>query len=108
MFNLKARVRARVRSALSQLGLKKNSTTSKMLDCTFIELQAHIAAQFSAGMTWENRNLWEIDHIVPLASAKTESDLIRLSHHTNLQPMWTEDNRRKGAKMPEEWELQNA
>lgn len=36
---------------------------------------------------------WDIDHIVPLSSAKTEEDVIRLSHFTNLQPLCSEVNR---------------
>lgn len=35
---------------------------------------------------------FELDHIVPLASAKTEEDVIRLNHFTNLRPMWAKDN----------------
>ena len=51
-------------------------------------------------MTWENRSEWEIDHIIPLASATTEEDVIRLNHYTNLRPLWTIDNQSKRDKMP--------
>jgi len=30
---------------------------------------------------------WDIDHIIPTSTAKTEEDIIRLNHHTNLQPL---------------------
>ena len=36
---------------------------------------------------------WDIDHIVPLSSAKTEEDLIKLNHYTNLQPLCSQTNR---------------
>jgi len=36
---------------------------------------------------------WEIDHIMPLDSAKTEEDIIRLNHYTNLQPLCSYTNR---------------
>lgn len=52
-------------------------------------------------MTWENRGLyngelnygWDIDHIIPLASAEKEEDIIRLNHYTNLQPLCSYTNR---------------
>jgi hypothetical protein len=61
--------------------------------------KAHIEAQFHPGMSWGNYGQWHVDHIIPLASAKTAEELVALCHHTNLQPLWAEDNLRKGAKI---------
>jgi hypothetical protein len=36
---------------------------------------------------------------MPLSSAKTEEELYKLCHFTNLQPMWASDNIKKGAKI---------
>jgi hypothetical protein len=52
-------------------------------------------------MTWDNYGLyngelnygWDIDHIIPLSSGKTEDDLINLNHYTNLQPLCSKINR---------------
>jgi hypothetical protein len=49
-------------------------------------------------MSWENHGEWHIDHIVPLSSAITEEELRKLSHYTNLQPLWATDNLSKGSK----------
>jgi hypothetical protein len=51
-------------------------------------------------MTWDNRGQWHIDHIVPLALAKNEQDVIDLSHYSNLRPMWGADNIRKSDTLP--------
>lgn len=50
-------------------------------------------------MTLENHGEWHFDHIIPLASAKTEEELIKLNHYTNFQPLWAEDNLKKGFKI---------
>lgn len=50
-------------------------------------------------MTLENHGEWEMDHKTPLASAKTEEEIIKLNHYTNFQPLWRFDNRSKGAKI---------
>jgi hypothetical protein len=49
-------------------------------------------------MSWNNQGSWHIDHIVPLSSAQTEEEIYKLCHFTNLQPLWAEDNLRKGDK----------
>ena len=55
-------------------------------------------------MTWENQGnpkdgiiepnkTWDIDHIVPLSSAKTELELLKLCCFNNLQPLCSYVNR---------------
>ena len=79
---------------------KKNKTFS-IVGCTPQELKEHIEKQFKEGMTWDNWGLmgWHIDHIIPLASAKTEEDLLNLCHYTNLQPLWAYENWEKNDKI---------
>ena len=43
---------------------------------------------------------WDIDHIIPLSSAKNEDDLLRLNHYTNLQPLCSKVNRDIKRKNP--------
>ena len=61
--------------------------------------KAHIEKQFTKGMSWSNQGKWHIDHIIPLASAKNEDELMKLCHYRNLQPLWAEDNLKKSAKI---------
>jgi len=36
---------------------------------------------------------WDMDHIIPIASAESEEDIIKLNHYTNLQPLCSFVNR---------------
>ena len=47
---------------------------------------------------YDNKEKVHIDHIIPLATAKTEEDVIKLCHYTNLQLLKAKDNLKKGAK----------
>ena len=98
MFALKIKMRSIILKALYRNGYTKRSTSNEILGCSWEELKNHLERQFQPGMTWENRGQWHIDHIVPLATAQTEEDVIRLNHHTNLQPLWAEDNLKKSDK----------
>ena len=49
-------------------------------------------------MTWENYGDWHLDHKIPISWATDESDIIRLNHYTNFQPMWAFDNQSKSNK----------
>jgi hypothetical protein len=91
------RVRRLIGISLSRGGYKKNAKAAEILGCTWAEFARHIELQFLPGMSWENRSLWHIDHIVALATAVTEADVIALNHFTNLRPLWGPENLRKGA-----------
>jgi hypothetical protein len=97
-------LRTRVRKVLKIKGFKKVSSFSKALGCDPDTLRMHLESQFKDGMTWENygnkEGNWSIDHIIPISTAKNVDELYKLSHYTNLQPMWHIDNIKKGCKIP--------
>lgn len=99
LYYLKVRTRNLIVGAFLRGGYKKNTKTERVIGCSFQEFSRHLEALFLPDMSWENRHLWHIDHIIPIASAKTEEDVILLSHHTNLRPLWAADNMKKGAKI---------
>ena len=82
-------------------GLTKTNKTFTIVGCTPAELKIHLEKQFKPGMTWWNHTPkgWHIDHIIPLASAETIEETEKLSHYTNLQPMWAKENMKKGNKI---------
>jgi len=78
---------------------KKSDKTEVILGCKIEEFINYISLKFTKGMTLKNHGEWHIDHIIPLATAKTEKDVIKLNHYTNLQPLWALDNLSKGSKI---------
>ena len=51
-------------------------------------------------MTWANNSPkgWHVDHIIPLSRLNknsSEEDIKKITHYTNLQPLWAEENMRK-------------
>lgn len=77
---------------------KKKYSSEDILGCKMDFFQNYIEKQFTEGMTFENYGSWHLDHIKPLALAKTEEDVIILNHYTNFQPLWAIDNLKKGSK----------
>lgn len=99
IFVIVNKMRARLYKYLTKLRITKKNRTFDIIGCSPTELKKHIEKQFTNGMTWENRNKWHIDHIIPLSSAKSQEELFNLCHYTNLQPLWAEDNIKKGNKI---------
>ena len=92
LFKLRCTIAGRTREAFKRKRYSKTSKYHEMLGVPYEIAFTHIERQFTKGMTWENHGKWHIDHIIPLASAETESELIQLCHYTNLQPLWAKDN----------------
>ena len=88
-------LRSRTAHAFSQRGYTKRSKTYIYLGLTFEDLKEYIGELFEEGMSWNNREEWHIDHTIPLASVKSENELIALCHYMNLQPMWSYNNMSK-------------
>ena len=73
----------------------------EILGCEFDYFKNYIESKFEDWMTWVNygryngdfNHGWDIDHIVPISSAKSENDLLKLNHYTNLQPLCSKINR---------------
>lgn len=98
LFRLKRNLRSRTRLAIQRRSC--SGSAIKDLGCSIDQLYSRLCKSFQPGMSWSNYGTkWHIDHIIPLASAKTSEELIKLCHYTNLQPLWAKDNLSKGAKV---------
>ena len=101
IFWIKSRLRINLITSLGRFGFSKKSKTHEILGCSYEEFKLYLESKFESWMTWDNRGLyngelnygWDIDHIIPISSSKTENEIIRLSHFTNLQPLCSKINR---------------
>lgn len=101
LFALSRRISNLILLSINNSGLKKSKRTEEILGCSFESFKAHIESQFKPWMTWANRGLyngtidfgWDLDHIIPMSSALTEEDVIRLNHYSNFQPLCSYVNR---------------
>lgn len=106
MFKLKHNLQVRFQMAIKSKYFCKDSHFKDYIGYTLPELKLHIENQFKEGMYWNNHGKWDaavkrwqIDHIIPLDSAKTPEELYKLCHYTNLQPLWAAENFQKGKKI---------
>lgn len=100
LFAIKHRLRTLVRNSFRKKGYSRfESRTEEIVGINYNEFKIYMESKFVDGMSWENRGEWHIDHIIPLSAAKSQEELIALSHYTNLQPLWAMDNLKKGGKI---------
>ena len=101
VYNLKCTVRSGILKAFTRINCKKNNKTVEILGCTYEFFRDYIESKFEQWMTWDNKGLyngelnhgWDLDHIIPIDTAISEEDVIRLNHYTNLQPLCSKINR---------------
>jgi hypothetical protein len=81
-----------VRKSFKRNGYTKKSRAHIILGTDWSVVKSHMESLFKEGMTWNNHGEWHIDHIIPISSGKTEDEVVKLCHYSNLQPLWAEEN----------------
>ena len=95
MFRLKRNLRKITASAFRRKSWRKGAKTVEILGADYETVFNHIENQFTNEINWKNRGEWDIDHIIPLASATNEKELYALCHYSNLQPLLKSENQSK-------------
>lgn len=101
LFRLSMNIRSLIYQKIKNNGYTKKSKTNEILGCSFNEFKNYLESKFESWMSWDNYGKyngelnfgWDIDHIIPISSAKTEEELLKLNHYTNLQPLCSKVNR---------------
>lgn len=98
---LRVRMSKAVRRALSA-SKKQRRPWTELVGYSVEELRVHLERQFLPGMNWANIELWQVDHVLPVAGFGPMSpgdDAFRACWAlTNLRPLWKIDNLLKGSK----------
>lgn len=100
VFKLSIRIRNLIRTSLLNHGYTKKSKTYEIVGCDYDTLWGHLKDTWKEnyGTEW-NGEPYHIDHIIPLATAKNEQELIKLCRYTNLQLLTPFDNMSKHDKI---------
>lgn len=104
IYKLKGNIRKMMNRSIIKNGFTKKSRTYQLLGCSYEFVKQYLESKFEPWMNWNNHGTynsnptqlnqsWDIDHIIPLFTAETEEDLLKLFHYTNLQPLDSYTNR---------------
>ena len=103
IYKLKVSIRRRLNKSLKSLNFVKSNTLniSEVLGCDYEFFINYIESKFEHWMSWSNYGKyngdfnygWDLDHIKPLSTSNSESDVIKLNHYSNLQPLCSKFNR---------------
>lgn len=105
LYKLKEQIRSLIWIAYKHKGFLKSKKTEKILGCNFEDFHNHLLQTFrdNYGYEYNFKEEVHIDHIIPLATAKTEDEVTKLNHYTNLQLLKAKDNMEKRDKL--NWKL---
>lgn len=87
-------IRKRFHKMFSKKEFSINAET--ILGCTTVEIIEHIENQFDSTMSWNNKNLWDIDHILPVSILQNNPEkLYLIFNYRNHQPLLKLENNLK-------------
>ncbi len=107
IYKLKEQARDAIRKSFRGVLKGKRGRTTKILGCDLDFFVNYLLETYknNYGVEYDNKEKVHIDHIIPLATAKTKEDVIKLCHYTNLQLLKAEDNLKKNDKL--DWRVKN-
>lgn len=93
LFKLSTQVRSLIYRSLVNRGYGKKTHTYEILGCDYETLWEHLKRTWlnNYGSEWDGED-FHIDHIIPLATAKNEKEVLELCYYKNLQMLKPKDN----------------
>ena len=82
---------------------KKGRSWEMLVGYSLIDLKNHLQDRFKTGMDWHNYGEWHIDHIIPVSwfnfEYASDPEFKKCWDLDNLQPLWAEENMKKGNRL---------
>lgn len=105
LFKIKEQTRNMIRTTFRRKGFSKSKKTEEILGCKLNFFYKYLLKTYiyNYGYKYNSKEPVEIDHIIPLSTANTEKEVIKLCHYTNLQLLKAKDNLEKSSKL--NWKL---
>ena len=105
IIKFKQQLRCLISKSFSRKKYIKNIKTKDIIGCEFNFFYNYLLSTYknNYGYEWDETEKVHIDHIIPLATAKTKEEVIKLNHYTNLQLLKAEDNLQKRDKL--DWKI---
>ena len=105
LFKMIIQMRGLISGSFTRRGYTKRSHTYEILGTDYETFYNYLLKTFKEnyGYDWDGKESVHIDHIIPLAVAESEEDVIALCYYTNLQLLKGEDNLSKGDRL--DWSI---
>lgn len=101
VYSLKCSVRKMINRSFNRKQYVKSNNCEEILGLKIENFINYLLNTFKInyGYEWDGIEKVHIDHVIPLATAKTEKEVIELCYYTNLQLLKAKDNLEKGCKL---------
>jgi len=105
IYRFKQQIRNTINSSFKRKGYTKRSRTFEIIGLEFSEFKKYLLETYknNYGIEWDGQESVHIDHIIPLATANSEEEIVKLCHFTNLQLLKAKDNLSKNDSL--DWKL---
>lgn len=86
VFKKAEQVRCNIRDAFRSENHRKKSKTAEIVGCDLYTFKKYLLNTWKEqyGREWQGEP-YQFHHIIPLSTAKTEADVLRLNHYTNIR-----------------------
>ena len=96
LYKLSRNIRSNISQAFKRGGFSKKSKTANILGCSFEDFAIFLEQNSELKLS----DTHHIDHVIPLAWAKNEQEILLLNHYSNFQLLTPEDNLLKSDNPP--------
>lgn len=101
IFKIRHNIKVNLKRHFKSINDKKDDKTINILGCTYKFFISYLESKFETWMNWDNYGLyngdfnygWDMDHKIPISSAKNKDMIKQLYHYTNFQPLCSKINR---------------